>query len=1047
MFQANDLLRPLLTAALVAAAIACGDHGTSPDKDRQPPIAMTLTKISGDNQSVAAGATLPNPLVVKVKDQYGAAMSGVTVAWEVPTADGSVAATTTKTDGAGNASGRWTLGTHIGAHSLQASVVGISSTVTFTATATPGQVQSLSLLQDSLFFAALEDTARINVEATDQYGNPVPGGELSWSSHDSTVASVVNGLVTARGNGSTAIVAVGGDQSDTATVRVVQLATAASISAGDAQIGPADEALPVALNVNVADANGFGVAGVSVRWTPGATSGAVSADSLDTGPDGNAAVTWTLGLHSGTDTVIAAVKGFEQTPLVFTATATPNAIISGAITYTSELQSTGTVDDGGLVRSGSVSSGGLSRESRESNPVRPFAKPNRDFIPGSLIVTYRSNALAVPELGSRAYRSPVTARSVETRIRAELAAVDASGALQLPTGLRLRGISPALLAARISVPPERLDAVQAALLRSPHVASVERETLFYGFDELTGVTIPNDPYWRSQMWNYNTIDLPEAWNLTTGSSQVVVAIVDDGIRFDHPAISGNLTNDGYDFVSSGPVSVCGVLYDKAGDGDGYDADPTVPYKFDSTTCAYGDAHGLHVAGTIGATGNDGIGVTGVNWSVRLRPVRVLGIDGTGSNYDIAQGILYAAGLPADDGAGGTVQAPSAARIINLSVGGPNNSTVLSNAVTAATQAGALVVAAAGNGSTSTPYYPAAYSDVVSVSAVGPDWELASYSNFGSTVDIAAPGGDFSDGNATDGVFSTNWDFSTNSPTYKFLQGTSMAAPHVSGVAALLLAREPDLTVDQLRSRLLDYAVDLGTPGRDDIFGWGLLNARNSLTATHAPQRDLYVRLYDAGSGSIVSTVRAEPDGTYSFPGLEDGSYYVFAGLDREGDQLAGWPGRMWGAFGSGTASPVAIGVSGAGTYTAQFSVGWPYESEPNDALTEADELVVNGHLRAGFSSTTDVDVYRITVPEGQYTFETSGWTGACGYANESDTVLELLDANGQVLALNDNIDAAALNYCSRITASLDAGTYDLRVGYVSGGGLYRLYQIHAREGA
>src|SRR5204863_7261541 len=144
----------------------------------------------------------------------------------------------------------------------------------------------------------------------------------------------------------------------------------------------------------------------------------------------------------------------------------------------------------------------------------------------------------------------------------------------------------------------------------------------------------------------------------------------------------------------------------ADDSTGYDPNPTIPasYSLDSTETCYSPddigAHGLHVAGTIGAVGNDRVGVTGVNWTVRIRPVRALGVAGFGETYDIAQGILYAAGLPADDGAGGTVQATSAAKIINLSLGGPDDDPTLHNAIISAASAGALVVAAAGNEGTS-----------------------------------------------------------------------------------------------------------------------------------------------------------------------------------------------------------------------------------------------------------------------------------------------------------------------------------------------------------
>src|SRR5205085_10739033 len=146
--------------------------------------------------------------------------------------------------------------------------------------------------------------------------------------------------------------------------------------------------------------------------------------------------------------------------------------------------------------------------------------------------------------------------------------------------------------------------------------------------------------------------------------------------------------------------------------------PTIPasYSPDSTgTCFVFDTlggHGVHVAGTMGAVGNDHVAVTGVNWNVKIRPVRALGVGGFGEFYDIAQGILYAAGLPADNGKSGTVQAATGAKIINLSLGGPDPDTTLHSAIISATNAGALVVAAAGNAGTSAPHYPAAYPEVL-----------------------------------------------------------------------------------------------------------------------------------------------------------------------------------------------------------------------------------------------------------------------------------------------------------------------------------------------
>src|SRR5439155_15902542 len=177
-------------------------------------------------------------------------------------------------------------------------------------------------------------------------------------------------------------------------------------------------------------------------------------------------------------------------------------------------------------------------------------------------------------------------------------------------------------------------------------------------------------------------------------------------RLDHPSMAANFTNDGYNFVTGGNrLSAAQAICASSGGGStllaeaGPGPSAVLPDDFlgFTGTCwvrnSLGD-HGLHVSGTIGAPGNDAIGMTGLNWNVSIRPVRVLDITGSGSFFDVAQGILYAAGLPASDGMGGTVTAPSRAAVINMSLGGGNVS-VMASAVTAATNAGSLIIASAG----------------------------------------------------------------------------------------------------------------------------------------------------------------------------------------------------------------------------------------------------------------------------------------------------------------------------------------------------------------
>jgi subtilisin family serine protease len=671
--------------------------------------------------------------------------------------------------------------------------------------------------------------------------------------------------------------------------------------------------------------------------------------------------------------------------------------------------------------------------------------------PHDLIVTFRHTALGVAPVGSAALAAAAGARGLGDAMRAHLAQIVAPGA-------QVSGLSPAILTAKIRVADTTArDAIATALRSDPAIAGVSRSRLIWldpteralgGMVHAAAArTTPDDPFYPFQSWHYGLIDLPRAWAITTGSAAVLVAVVDDGIRFDHPDIRANLTTDGHAFINKADsLTLCsgGKISnsDNPANPNGYGLDPTIPasYSLNATgTCYVPDAlgaHGLHVAGTIGAVGNNGTGVTGVNWTVRIRPVRVLGVGGFGEDYDVAQGVLYAAGLPADNGANGTVRAPSGAQIINLSLGGPDTSTPLHNAIIAAANAGALVVAAAGNADTSAPSYPAAYPEVLAVAAVGPDGLRAPYSNYGPYVALAAPGGNFALGDPTDGVTSTAWDFSTMSPVYAIAEGTSMATPHVSGVAALLLAQTPGLTAAALRSRLTSYAVGPAT------LGAGLVNAYNSLTQSFGPPTQLYARLYLRPTGAIVATVATGAGGTYQFDHLADGIYDVYGGTDESGDQQIGLPGRRWGAFG-GSATPGAITVVGAVPYAASFSIGFPTVQDPDSTLATAHALVIGGYAQGRLIDSTDVDFYQVQVPAaGSYTFETSGWVAACGFALEAATAIGVFDPTGKLLTQAGYIDYPHDNFCSRLTASLSPGTYYVGVAGILG----RRYRLQVRSG-
>lgn len=344
-------------------------------------------------------------------------------------------------------------------------------------------------------------------------------------------------------------------------------------------------------------------------------------------------------------------------------------------------------------------------------------------------------------------------------------------------------------------------------------------------DIVQALKIPDDTYYNFQ-WHYPLINLPQAWAVTDvarDTGDVTVAVLDTGVLMAHPDLSGNLGSNGYDFISD-PA--------RALDGDGIDPDPDDPGDQSQGGSTF---HGTHVAGTIAAVTNNGKGTAGVSWNSRILPVRVLGKNSSGTSYDILQGVRYAAGLENDSGT--TLNPP--ADIINLSLGGSFFSEAAQNVYTQARDNGVILISAAGNNGNDTPSYPAAYDDVVSTSAVNINAAIAPYSNSGSSIDVAAPGGDFttndlnSDGYA-DGILSTCGDDSSGSvePIYSILQGTSMASAHFAGVAALMEANQADLTPDELDQWIRSGQItrDLGTAGRDDFYGYGLIDAEGAAIA-------------------------------------------------------------------------------------------------------------------------------------------------------------------------------------------------------------------------
>jgi serine protease len=334
---------------------------------------------------------------------------------------------------------------------------------------------------------------------------------------------------------------------------------------------------------------------------------------------------------------------------------------------------------------------------------------------------------------------------------------------------------------------------------------------------MTHAATPTDPRFTDQWHYYDAVGglrLPTAWDISTGAG-VVVAVIDTGYR-PHADLAGQIL-PGYDFISTAAIG---------NDGNGRDSDASDPGDgITAGACGGGQPfsdqpsswHGTHVAGTVAARTNNGAGVAGVAYNAKIVPVRVLGKCG-GYTSDIADAITWASG--------GTVSGvpanPNKARVLNLSLGGGGAcSATMQNAVNGARARGAVVVAAAGNSAMDVRNAsPANCTGVIAVAATGRTGGRARYSNFGALVAVAAPGGD-----GASGVLST-LNSGRSGPladTYAVYQGTSMAAPHVAGVAALMLALNTNLTPDEIATRLKSTARAF--PASCSGCGAGIVNAR------------------------------------------------------------------------------------------------------------------------------------------------------------------------------------------------------------------------------
>ncbi|MCX6028592.1 MAG: S8 family peptidase [Chloroflexi bacterium] len=306
--------------------------------------------------------------------------------------------------------------------------------------------------------------------------------------------------------------------------------------------------------------------------------------------------------------------------------------------------------------------------------------------------------------------------------------------------------------------------------------------------------IPDDPNYASRQSPYlSRLEMPAAWDFTTGRLDIIVAIVDTGVDTNHEDLRKGI------WINAGEIPGNGV----DDDGNGY-VDDVNGWNFaDGNNVIYDDyGHGTHVAGIAAGRINNGIGIAGMAGNVTIMPVDVFPRSGYGTYEDLLMAMIYAS----DNGA----------RVINLSLGATSYSKGEEAAVDYAWSHDVVVVAAAGNTGRTSYHYPAAHQHVIAVAATDASDNLASFSTRGDFVDVAAPGVS---------VWST---YPGN--RYGSMSGTSMATPHVSGLAALLLSLNPALTPDQVRGLIQNNADDLGAVGWDPMFGFGRINGRKALAA-------------------------------------------------------------------------------------------------------------------------------------------------------------------------------------------------------------------------
>jgi subtilisin family serine protease len=460
----------------------------------------------------------------------------------------------------------------------------------------------------------------------------------------------------------------------------------------------------------------------------------------------------------------------------------------------------------------------------------------------------------------------------------------------------------------LQVPEQAADRVAAALEHSGQFTFVEKD-----FIARANATTPNDPYFSSQ-WHLSKIAAPDAWDRTTGASGITIGVIDSGAQPDHPDLASKLVT-GWNFLTG------------------------------TTNTSDSIGHGTATSGTAAAATNNSTGVAGVAWANPVMPLVVVDSTGYASYSNIASAITYAA----DHGV----------RVMNISIAGSSSSSTLQSAVNYAWNKGSVVIAAAGNSSTSSPYYPAACQNVVSVTATDSNDNLAGFSNYGSWIDLAAPG-----------VSITTL---TTGSSYASWSGTSFSAPIVAGTAALVLSVKPSLSAAGLVSLLEQNADNIGS---STYFGYGRVNAYKAVaaalgTVSVSPPA---VSISSPANGATVSSTVSVQGGATSSSGIASMQFLVdsqqvatasaspFAFSWNSATFANGTHTLTVNAYDSlGNMGTASVSVNVSNTVVKDTTPPAVTITQPVNGATISSVTKANGNLQISVSATDDTGVSQVSI--------------------------------------------------------------------------------------